>query len=119
MSEIVLFIDDLRSSSSISMCRICHEAEFESCKTLETPCACSGTVKVYMFSRIFFLFIDHIFSLGFHLIIEYSDLFLVLVSSLPTEIAYRDGAMKRGTQLVKFAYRCIYIKIYIYILLWY
>ncbi|KAI3449401.1 hypothetical protein Pfo_006066 [Paulownia fortunei] len=45
MSEIVLFIDDLRSSSAISMCRICHEEEFESCKRLETPCACSGTVK--------------------------------------------------------------------------
>ncbi|PIM97703.1 Ubiquitin--protein ligase [Handroanthus impetiginosus] len=45
MSEIVLLIDDLRSSSAISICRICHEEEFESCKRLETPCACSGTVK--------------------------------------------------------------------------
>ncbi|KAL1558338.1 hypothetical protein AAHA92_08819 [Salvia divinorum] len=49
MREIVLLIDDLRSSSSSSaasnICRICHEEEFESCKTLETPCACSGTVK--------------------------------------------------------------------------
>lgn len=46
MSEIVLFIDELRSSSSaVSICRICHEEEFESCKSLETPCACSGTVK--------------------------------------------------------------------------
>ncbi|KAG6436030.1 hypothetical protein SASPL_100911 [Salvia splendens] len=53
MSEIVLLIDDLRSSSSSSpsssaaskICRICHEEEFESCQTLETPCACSGSVK--------------------------------------------------------------------------
>ncbi|CAN1353028.1 E3 ubiquitin-protein ligase MARCHF2 [Linum perenne] len=26
-------------------CRICHEAEFESFKSLEAPCSCSGTVK--------------------------------------------------------------------------
>ncbi|KAL1543970.1 hypothetical protein AAHA92_20879 [Salvia divinorum] len=55
MSETVLFIDDLRSlsppppsssSSAVSkICRICHEEEFESCQTLETPCACSGSVK--------------------------------------------------------------------------
>ncbi|XP_057782209.1 uncharacterized protein LOC131000355 [Salvia miltiorrhiza] len=49
MSEIVLLIDDLRSSSSSSapsnICRICHDEEFESYKTLEAPCACSGTVK--------------------------------------------------------------------------
>ncbi|KAG8389556.1 hypothetical protein BUALT_Bualt02G0241500 [Buddleja alternifolia] len=47
MSDIVLYIDDLRSSSaiSISICRICHEEELESCKSLEAPCACSGTVK--------------------------------------------------------------------------
>ncbi|PNX55963.1 E3 ubiquitin-protein ligase march6, partial [Trifolium pratense] len=25
--------------------RICHEEEFESFKSLEAPCACSGTVK--------------------------------------------------------------------------
>ncbi|KAL0371528.1 UNVERIFIED_CONTAM: putative E3 ubiquitin ligase SUD1 [Sesamum angustifolium] len=41
MSEIVLFVDDFRSS----VCRICHEEEFESSKSLEAPCACSGTVK--------------------------------------------------------------------------
>ncbi|KAH6811230.1 hypothetical protein C2S51_024992 [Perilla frutescens var. frutescens] len=47
MSEIVLFLDDdfRTSSSAVSICRICHEEEFESCKSLETPCACSGTVK--------------------------------------------------------------------------
>ncbi|GFQ01570.1 probable E3 ubiquitin ligase sud1 [Phtheirospermum japonicum] len=38
-------MDDLISYSEIAICRICHEEEFESCKSLETPCACSGTVK--------------------------------------------------------------------------
>ncbi|KAI3829552.1 hypothetical protein L1987_03678 [Smallanthus sonchifolius] len=33
------------SSSEIIFCRICHEAEFESSKTMESPCSCSGTVK--------------------------------------------------------------------------
>ncbi|KAL3648106.1 hypothetical protein CASFOL_009074 [Castilleja foliolosa] len=46
MSEIVLRIDDnIRSYSEIAICRICHEEEFESCKSLEAPCSCSGTVK--------------------------------------------------------------------------
>ncbi|KAJ7977650.1 RING/FYVE/PHD zinc finger superfamily protein [Quillaja saponaria] len=42
MGEVVLFVEDLKT---ISLCRICHEEEFESCKSLEAPCACSGTVK--------------------------------------------------------------------------
>jgi E3 ubiquitin-protein ligase DOA10 len=46
MEEIVLLVDDLRLLSGISHCRICHEEEFESYKTLEAPCSCSGTVKV-------------------------------------------------------------------------
>ncbi|KAL2323705.1 hypothetical protein Fmac_028084 [Flemingia macrophylla] len=45
MEEVVLLVDDLRSLSGISRCRICHEEEFESTKSLEAPCACSGTVK--------------------------------------------------------------------------
>ncbi|KAJ6319946.1 hypothetical protein OIU78_015357 [Salix suchowensis] len=45
MGDIVLFVDDLQRSCAIPHCRICHEAEFESCKSLEAPCACSGTVK--------------------------------------------------------------------------
>ncbi|OAY77373.1 uncharacterized protein LOC109708937 [Ananas comosus] len=39
---------DLSSSSSssyICQCRICHEEEEESSTTMETPCACSGTLK--------------------------------------------------------------------------
>ncbi|KAG5514155.1 hypothetical protein RHGRI_035527 [Rhododendron griersonianum] len=44
MGDIVLIVEDLRSGSS---CRICHEEEFESCKSLEAPCACSGTVKKF------------------------------------------------------------------------
>ncbi|KAI5399052.1 uncharacterized protein LOC127097617 [Lathyrus oleraceus] len=43
--EVVLFIDDLKPISGFSRCRICHEEEFESFKSLEAPCACSGTVK--------------------------------------------------------------------------
>lgn len=46
MGDVALFIDDLQSNCAVSHCRICHEAEFESCKSLEAPCACSGTVKV-------------------------------------------------------------------------
>lgn len=47
MGEVVLFVDDLmKSNSGFSHCRICHEEEFESCKSLEAPCGCSGTVKV-------------------------------------------------------------------------
>ena len=42
----MLFVDDFELNSAVPHCRICHEAEFESCKTLEAPCACSGTVKV-------------------------------------------------------------------------
>ncbi|XP_039051589.1 uncharacterized protein LOC120193025 isoform X2 [Hibiscus syriacus] len=46
MGDVVLFIDDLSSKScSISHCRICHEEELESLKSLEAPCACSGSVK--------------------------------------------------------------------------
>ncbi|CAN0888819.1 E3 ubiquitin-protein ligase MARCHF2, partial [Linum grandiflorum] len=32
-------------STTAPYCRICHEAEFESFKSLEAPCSCSGTVK--------------------------------------------------------------------------
>ena len=46
MGDVVLFVDDFELGSAISYCRICHEAEFESCKSLEAPCACSGTAKV-------------------------------------------------------------------------
>ncbi|KAF3436535.1 hypothetical protein FNV43_RR23627 [Rhamnella rubrinervis] len=45
MEDVVLFVQDLKSNYGISYCRICHEGEFENSKSLETPCACSGTVK--------------------------------------------------------------------------
>ncbi|XVF22106.1 hypothetical protein REPUB_Repub12eG0145300 [Reevesia pubescens] len=45
MGEVSMFVDDLSSNYLISHCRICHEEEFESFKSLEAPCACSGTVK--------------------------------------------------------------------------
>lgn len=55
MGDVILYVDgdhDLILSSYSSaaitaLCRICHEGEFESCKSLEAPCACSGTVKVW------------------------------------------------------------------------
>ncbi|XP_071724768.1 uncharacterized protein [Rutidosis leptorrhynchoides] len=43
--EVILFVDDLKLNHTVAHCRICHEEEFESCKSLEVPCACSGTVK--------------------------------------------------------------------------
>ncbi|KAI7748451.1 hypothetical protein M8C21_007609 [Ambrosia artemisiifolia] len=48
MTEIKLNVDEqllYSASENIICCRICHEAEFESCKSLESPCSCSGTVK--------------------------------------------------------------------------
>ena len=46
MGDVVVFVDDLKSNYAFSYCRICHEEELQSCKSLEAPCACSGTVKV-------------------------------------------------------------------------
>uniref|UniRef100_A0ACD5U3U6 Uncharacterized protein n=1 Tax=Avena sativa TaxID=4498 RepID=A0ACD5U3U6_AVESA len=41
--------DDLSSSSSsfcsLRQCRICHEEEEERCAAMESPCACSGSLK--------------------------------------------------------------------------
>ncbi|KAK9055860.1 hypothetical protein SSX86_026947 [Deinandra increscens subsp. villosa] len=47
MTEVRLNIDEqfIYSASEIICCRICHEAEFETSKSLEAPCSCSGTVK--------------------------------------------------------------------------
>ncbi|KAF5931437.1 hypothetical protein HYC85_032310 [Camellia sinensis] len=45
MGDVILFVEDLKLAPAIPSCRICHEEEFESCKSLEAPCACSGTVK--------------------------------------------------------------------------
>ncbi|CAH1420482.1 unnamed protein product [Lactuca virosa] len=47
MAELRVNVEEelLYSVSEIIYCRICHEGEFESCKTLETPCSCSGTIK--------------------------------------------------------------------------
>ncbi|XP_068661157.1 uncharacterized protein [Aristolochia californica] len=43
--EVSLSVDELMAFSSISLCRICHEEEEETATTMETPCACSGTLK--------------------------------------------------------------------------
>ncbi|KAH9609133.1 hypothetical protein KSS87_004498 [Heliosperma pusillum] len=45
MEDIVLFMDDFHTNSYAYYCRICHEAEYESCRKLEAPCACTGTAK--------------------------------------------------------------------------
>jgi len=45
MGDVVIFVDEFELNPQISTCRICHEAEFESCKSLEAPCFCSGTMK--------------------------------------------------------------------------
>lgn len=46
MGEVIIYVDDYEFFSSTAyLCRICHDEEFESCKKLEVPCACSGTVK--------------------------------------------------------------------------
>ncbi|XP_058083280.1 uncharacterized protein LOC131231181 isoform X2 [Magnolia sinica] len=42
--EISLYLEGL-VSPSIPQCRICHEEEGESSKSLEAPCSCSGTLK--------------------------------------------------------------------------
>ncbi|KAL6179616.1 hypothetical protein ACLB2K_051129 [Fragaria x ananassa] len=48
MGDVIICVEEedfkLRSSS-FSVCRICHEEDFGSSKNLESPCACSGTVK--------------------------------------------------------------------------
>ncbi|XP_074356845.1 uncharacterized protein LOC141696628 isoform X2 [Apium graveolens] len=45
--QVILYFDELESeiASGIPFCRICHEIEFESFKSLEAPCSCSGSVK--------------------------------------------------------------------------
>lgn len=46
MAETVLFVERWQPNyAKISSCRICHEEEFESCRVLESPCSCSGTLK--------------------------------------------------------------------------
>lgn len=52
--KLVVLCDDYESSSPSSspsssvllLCRICHEEEAESWTSMESPCACSGTLKV-------------------------------------------------------------------------
>ncbi|CAM8959396.1 hypothetical protein QQ045_003675 [Rhodiola kirilowii] len=49
--DVILIVEDDYDYSSSSLystgfyCRICHEEEYESCRRLESPCGCSGTVK--------------------------------------------------------------------------
>lgn len=97
MGDVVLFVEDLKSNSATSHCRICHEEEFESCRSLEAPCACSGTVKVtgnegqFLFYFIFFLIP----------ILAVSLKFIAFAFSMHTETAYRGGVTRRETQFAK------------------
>ncbi|KAL8259159.1 hypothetical protein R6Q59_027112 [Mikania micrantha] len=57
MAEVKLFVDfnkdddeyllypSISSAADVIFCRICHETEFESSKSMESPCSCTGTVK--------------------------------------------------------------------------
>ncbi|CAH9132583.1 unnamed protein product [Cuscuta epithymum] len=50
MGEVAIYVDNDydyydSANNAICFCRICHEAEFESFKPMESPCGCSGTVK--------------------------------------------------------------------------
>ncbi|CAH9112665.1 unnamed protein product [Cuscuta europaea] len=49
MGEVAICVDNYdyydSAKNAICFCRICHEAEFESFKPMESPCGCSGTVK--------------------------------------------------------------------------
>lgn len=103
MEDVVLFVQDLKSSCGISYCRICHEGEFENSMSLETPCACSGTVKVKKQSSSKLCLL-----VGFDpSFLNFDELFGFFFAffSLHTEIAYRGGATRRATQLVKYASR--------------
>lgn len=61
--DIRLMVDDRGMSSPCSpaaaymcLCRICHEEEEERSTTMESPCACSGTLKVTTFRLFLLLF---------------------------------------------------------------
>ncbi|KAK9747623.1 hypothetical protein RND81_02G003900 [Saponaria officinalis] len=48
MGEVVLLMNNLNKNSSscaYNYCKICHEADYESSRKLEAPCACTGTIK--------------------------------------------------------------------------
>ncbi|KAM7275778.1 hypothetical protein ACFE04_017644 [Oxalis oulophora] len=51
MGEVVLFMDDLKSNYMVANCRICHEEEFESCKSFEVPCACMFCLHIEIVYR--------------------------------------------------------------------
>ncbi|KAK4762927.1 hypothetical protein SAY86_008695 [Trapa natans] len=108
MEEVALLIDELRSSVLIAHCRICHEAELESSRSLESPCACSGTVKVTSsppkaipLEEISRLIVDE--SSPVIVLFVFPELFAP--SSSPTGTAYSGGATKRATPHVKFVCR--------------
>lgn len=100
MGDVSLFVKDVQSISAILHCRICHEEEFESSKTLEAPCACSGTVKVNQSSALFYWVLFCLFF--FFWIPSENDLgFCFMFYSLRTGIVFKGGATRKEIQHVK------------------
>lgn len=101
MGDVVLFVEDFKSNPETkSHCRICHEEEFESCNSLEAPCACSGTVKVAKRNKnVYPLFwpmrvsFDHVIEFWFGIVSSKFICFLLSVCSqrLHTEVVLREG----------------------------
>lgn len=90
MAELKVNVEEelLYSVSEIIYCRICHEGEFESCKTLETPCSCSGTIKVFLL-----LCLDYHFSfslLGITYSYEFNLCFEFWLIITSHQFAHRD-----------------------------
>uniref|UniRef100_A0A7N0R9T7 RING-CH-type domain-containing protein n=1 Tax=Kalanchoe fedtschenkoi TaxID=63787 RepID=A0A7N0R9T7_KALFE len=45
-SDVILIVEEEEDFYGGGLyCRICHEEEYESCRRLESPCGCTGTVK--------------------------------------------------------------------------
>lgn len=102
--EIRLLVDDddgLASScspaSALCLCRICHEEEEERNTSMESPCGCSGTLKV----SIAFTSVSRAKKVLYLAVL----ICLFPCSSLLTGNASRDGATRRGATFARFASR--------------
>lgn len=99
MEEVILLVDDLKLLSATPRCRICHDEEFETSESLEAPCACSGTVKVNKLIHNFSCLHSFILLLGGFFNCH------VLLCSLLTETAYKDGVTRKEILYVKYVFR--------------
>lgn len=97
--EQVLAMDDLDPLLA-AQCRICHDEEDERCGAMESPCACSGSLKVCPFF--------YLFSSSFSFLLLAMPFVVVLFShvwvdwcSLRTESVYRGGATRKETPLAR------------------